>query len=58
MDDTRAGRTAHGNRVAGQVRLGDGGEHAVFFMTDVDELDLTVAAQCVDDWVQGVANIP
>ncbi len=56
MDDARAGCSTHRHRIAGKIGLGDGGENAVFFVADVDELDLAVAAQRVDDGIQGVAN--
>ena len=56
MDDTGAGRSTHRNWVAGQIGLRDGGKNAVLFVTNVDELDLPVAAQPVDDGIEGVTN--
>ena len=44
----RAGGSAHNYGVAAQVGLGGRGEDAVFFMTNMDELDLPVAPQRVD----------
>jgi len=44
MDDTGASRSTHRNGVAGQVGFRDGGEHAVLFMADMDELDPAIAA--------------
>src|SRR5580700_712655 len=56
MDDARASGSADGNRVSGQVGVGDGGKNTILLMTHVDELDFAVAAQTVDDRIESVAH--
>src|ERR1700719_86923 len=56
MHDARASGSADGNRVSRQVGVGDGGKNTILLMAHVDELDLAVAAQAVDDRIEGVAH--
>jgi elongation factor P hydroxylase len=51
-----ASGSANHYRVAAQVGIGDRGEDAIFFMANVDELDLTVASQSIDDRIQRIAD--
>ena len=52
----RAGGPAHRHGIAAQVGIGDRGEDAVFFMANVDELDLPVAPQRVDHRIQRIPD--
>ncbi|HEY1917605.1 MAG TPA: hypothetical protein VGH27_18705 [Streptosporangiaceae bacterium] len=54
MRDTRTGGAADHDRLAGQARLGHGGEDSVFLVPDVHEVHRAVAPQRVDDRVEGV----
>ncbi len=61
VDQVRHARprgAAHRDRVAGQPRFGDRGEHAVLLMAHVDEVHRAVAPQRVDHRVQRVAHDP
>src|SRR5580700_4072734 len=51
-----AGSSTDRNRMACEVSLGDGSENAVFFVANVYELNLAVAAQRVNDGIQSVSN--
>ena len=56
MDDSGASRSAHCDGVTGKVGFCDGGKNAVLLVADVNEIDLPIAAEPVDDWIQRVAN--
>ena len=51
-----AGGAAHYHRVASQVGVGNRGEDAIFFMTNVDKLDFRVAPQRVYRRIQRVPD--
>ena len=42
--------------MTGQIGFRDSGKNAVLFMTDVDELDLSVASEPVDYRIESVTN--
>src|SRR5271154_5048747 len=53
---TCAGGSANHHWIAAQVGLGDGSEDAIFFMTNVNELDLAVAPEGVEHRIQCVTD--
>src|SRR5271165_2253997 len=57
MQSTRATRGYHRHGTPGDLGVGPGGERGSFFVADVDEVELAVAAaDCVNDWICGVAD--
>jgi hypothetical protein len=56
MRHARAGGPAHDHRLTGQIRLGHGGEYAILFVPHMDQLDLPVAAQGIDDRIEGITD--
>jgi len=56
MDDSRPRSSAHHHRVTREVGLRDRCEYSIFFMTNGNELDCAIAAQCVHDRIQRVAD--
>jgi len=54
----RSGRAADGHRAAREARVGDRREDARLLVADMDEVDLPVAAQGVEDGVEGIPDDP
>jgi hypothetical protein len=56
MRHARPGRAAYRDGISAQIRIGDCGEHAVFLMSNMDELDFPVAPQRVYHRVERIAD--
>jgi hypothetical protein len=56
MDYSRSRCSANGDRRAGEVSIRDGSEDAVFLISNVYKVDLSVPAQRIDDGIQGIAD--
>ena len=56
MRHAGSGRSANCHRFAAQVGIGDRGEDPVLLVTNMDELDLAVAPERVDHWIQRISD--
>ena len=56
MDNARSRCSAHGDGCAGEVSICDSGEDAVFFISNMHKVDISISAQRIDHGIQGVAD--